>query len=139
MSQVQFYLSHDIVLHRGTSASKSKVEGGKIKVVDGSSVEEIVFPAGTPGVLVNESSSERLAVSFDDDSKDVLFFGPVKNSAGRYVILAKDWAQRRGTISYKGKDYFIDSQSSYASLMVDIKKARKATRKTQNVQGRRVD
>ena len=139
LSKIQFYLSHDIVLRRDAGGSSSNIRDGKIRVVNGREVEEVIFPAGTPGVLIDVPRENRFAVSFEEDNNNFLLFGEGRKSGGRYVVLAKNWNKRIGNVKYKGKNWSIDTNSAYASLLVDIKKARKVIRKSESVSGRRID
>lgn len=139
LSNIQFYLSHDVVLRRDAGGSESNITDGKIRVINGREVEEVVFKAGTPGVLVSIPKDNRFAISFEEGDDNFLIFGEGKKTSGRYVVLAKDWNRRVGKVKYHGKYYSIDTNSAYASLLVDIKKARKTIRKTESVGGRRIN
>ena len=59
LQSVQFYLSKDILLYRNLGINESKIFEGKIKIVDGRKVEEIIFPKETPGVLRVPTAAEQ--------------------------------------------------------------------------------
>lgn len=139
LQKIQFYVSEDIVLFRKLSGENTKITKGKIRVVDGSEVEEVIIEKGTPGVFVQSPKSNRFGISFESDTTNFLMFGPNKKANGRYVLLAKDWNRRSGIISYGGQEWGTSSASAYAALMVDIKKAKKVKYKTSKAEGNRVD
>ena len=138
LQSVQFYLSNDIVLYRDLGVNESKIKEGKIKIVDGRKVEEIIFPKETPGVLMFSPKQDRFAISFEEGEDSFLMFGPNKKAGGKFVLLAKEWDRRVGKVTYKGKTYKTNSQSAMAALLVDVDKARKVSRKTKKVKGRKV-
>lgn len=138
LKSIQFYLSDDIVLIRDKGGDDSRIQDGKIRVEDNRRVEKVVFKKGTPGVLLFTPKDNRFAISFDNTDA-YLVFGPSNKQGGRYTLRAKDWDRRSGRVTYNGAKYFTSSSSAYASLMVDIKKARKTEFKNKRVEGRRVD
>jgi hypothetical protein len=139
LQKIQFYLSEDIVLTRNLGGEESRITDGKIKVVNGREVEEIVFEKGTPGILLFTPKRERLAISFEVGGNDkYLMFGPNERAGGRYVLLAKEWRKSRGKVSYNGKTYETGSSSAYSSLMVDIDKYRKVSYQSSKAKGRKV-
>ena len=64
LKQVQFYLSDDIVLNRKVSQGETAISGGKIKVLDGQKVEQVVFKAGTPGLLLFSPKQKQICSKF---------------------------------------------------------------------------
>lgn len=140
LSRIQFYVSEDIILQRKISDESARISDGKIRVVDGSEVEEIVIEKGTPGVFVQSPKDAKFAISFDaDDETKYLMFGPNQKANGKYVLLAKDWNRRWGKITYGGRIYETSSASAYSALMVDIKKAKKVSVKSQRAKGNKVN
>ncbi len=138
LKRIQFYISQDIALYRGASDRDSKIEDGKIKVKSDRKVEEVVIKKGTPGVFVQSPKKNRFAISFGNGKGQFLMFGPNSKANGRFVLLAKDWDRRSGQISYGGKIYETSSESAYAALMVDIKRAKKTKYDSKKADGRRV-
>lgn len=139
LSRIQFYLSHDIVLYRNFGGSESKVENGKIKLVDGRKVEEVIFKEGTPGVFVFSPKNARMAISFEDNDENYLMFGANDKAGGKFVLLAKEWKKRNGKVTYAGKLWNTTSQSAYSNLLVDLDKARKTQYNRKTVSGRKVN
>jgi hypothetical protein len=92
LSQIQFYISDDIILYRDASTGESYVEGGKIKMIEGRKVEEIIIKRGTKGQYLFSPRADQYAISFDanDDTK-YLVFGASPKVDQRYVLLAKEW------------------------------------------------
>ena len=138
LSKIQFYLSNDIVLYRDFGNQKASVRDGKIRIVDGRKVEEIVFKKGTPGVFVFTPKKDRIAVSFEEGDGKYLMFGPNNKVGGRFVLLAKEWNKRRGKVTYANKTWYTTDASAYANLLVDLDKARRTTVSKKTVRGRRI-
>jgi len=138
LSQVQYYLSSDIVLYRDYGESQTRVDRGAIKMVNGRKVEEVIFKKGTPGVFLFSLKSDRIAIGFEDNENNYLMFGNNPKAGGRFTLLAKKWKNRRGKVSYAGSTWNTTTESAYANLMVDIDRARKTKYKSKTVSGRRV-
>jgi len=138
LQKVQFYLSENIVLRRDIGGEDSRIKDGKIKVVDGRKVEEVRFEKGTPGVMIFTPKSKLYAISFDSSDDKYLMFGPSKKQRGKYVLKAKDWNKNYGKVSYNGKIYTTPASSAFSSLLVDIKKAKKVSYKSQTAKGRKI-
>ncbi|MEL6390139.1 MAG: hypothetical protein AAFQ02_08235, partial [Bacteroidota bacterium] len=98
LERIQFYLSEDIVLYRRLAGEDTEITRGRIRVVDGSEVEEVIIEKGTPGIFVQSPKQNRFAISFDPDTNDFLMFGPNPKANGKYVLLAKDWSRRVGKV-----------------------------------------
>jgi len=139
LQRIQFYLSDNIVLNRNLGGEESRITEGKIRVIDGREVEEIIFEKGTPGVLLFSPKRDRFAISFEAEGNNkYLMFGPNDSAGGRYVLLAKEWRKNRGKVSYNGRTYNTNSRSAYASLMVDMDKYRKVKYQSTKAKGRKV-
>ncbi len=139
LEKIQFYLSDDIVLYRDVREGSSRIEDGKIRQVDGRKVEEIVIEKGTPGVLVYNPQNDRFGVSFENGSDErYLMFGPNPKSGNRYVLLAKEWKRNRGKLTYEGRTYYTNSESAYASLLVNLRKIKKTKVKRRTAEGRKL-
>jgi len=61
---LQYYTSHDITLRREITKDGRQIHGHRLVLTSGKTVEEIVIPAGTPGVAVR-IARDQLAVSFE--------------------------------------------------------------------------
>ncbi len=139
LKRIQFYLSEDIILRRKVSEGQTRIQNGKIKTIDGEKIEEIIFRRGTPCVYLFSPKNERFAISFESsDPPRYLMFGPNPKFSNRYSLLAKDWNRNSGTISYQDANWYTSSESAYACLLVDLKRARSIERTSQVVPGQRV-
>src|SRR5690606_19534797 len=145
LSQIQFYLSDDIVLQRQMRQGESTIDQGRISVRDGRRVEEIVFRSGTPGVYVFSPGDQKLAISFERGEDRYLIFGPSSRSrrggrggSGIYGLLAKEWESDYGTITYDGKEYYTPARSAFVTLLVDIDSRVRVNREVKEVGGRTV-
>lgn len=140
LSRIQFYLSQDLALRRQISEGESTIREGSIRIIDGQKVEEIVIPAGTPGVFQFSPKENRLAVSFEGGSdKRYLMFGPNPKLDNRYVLLASEWEDRQGKVTYDGGNYWVPAGNAMASLMVDLKRIRNVEVQSRVAGGRKVD
>jgi hypothetical protein len=140
MKRIQFYISEDIVLYRDYSNGSAEIESGKIKMVEGRKIEEVVIKRGTPGAFLFSPAKDHLAISFDpNDSGKFLVFGPSDDVNGRYVLLAKEWKRNHGNITYGDQVYQTSSRSAFAFLMADVSRRQKTTVSVNSPSGRRVD
>lgn len=139
LRKIQFYLSNDIILWRDISRGESVITNGKIKIVDGREVEEVIIKKGTKGAFLFSPTKNHYAVGFDasDDNK-YLVFGPSEKVNGRYVLLAKDWDRRYGSVTYGDKVYKTTNESAFAYLMVDLDKKNNTKVSTNKASGRTV-
>lgn len=140
LSKIQFYISNDIFLWRDISKGESVITNGKIKMVDGREVEEVIIKNGTPGAFLFSPQKNHYAIGFDanDDTK-FLIFGPSEKVNGRYVLLAKDWDRRFGKVTYGDKVYRTTNESAFAYLMVNVDKTRSIKVSSTKASGRKVD
>lgn len=144
LSQIQFYLSDDIVLHRELRQGESTIDQGRISIKNGRRMEEIIFREGTPGVFVFSPGNQRLAISFERNANHYLIFGPVKTDRrykgreGIYRLFAKRWEDDYGIISYGDKEYYTPARSAYVTLLVNIDEKSNVSRKVKEVGGRTV-
>ena len=139
LERIQFYLSDDIILRRDYSGGTSEIIAGEIKVIEGREVEEVIIRRGTPGVFLFSPKSNRFAISFEDrNGEKFLMFGPNPKMGDRYALLGSEWNRRYGVVTYGGRKYRVDARSAYATLMVDLKKVRRVSKRSRTAQGRRV-
>ncbi len=138
VQQIQFYVSHNIVLHRELSQGSTDIIHGKIKTINGRKVEEIIIPQGTPGVVTQIPRESKLLVSFEMGDDYYLSFGVNPNLSDKYVLLASDWNKGMGAVHYAGQEYTTDPDSKYAYLLVDLRKIQKMELKQRIVKGRKV-
>ncbi len=140
LSHIQFYLSDDVVLRRSLSKGETKISSGKIKMINGQRVEEIIFERGTPGVFIKRKKSNHFAVAFEDgDDTKYLVFGPNNSHAGDYSLLAIEWEGRRGIVKYDNKKWKTYNRGGVSKLLVDLKKINQVSVKKRKVRGRKVE
>ena len=136
--RIQFYVSHDIVLTREVSDGETKITEGKIRIINGRKVQQIIIKERTPGVLVLMPKENRFAISFEEDDDAYLMFGPNPKYYQRFALLAQDWEKERGKVHYKGQLYDVDNSSAFAALMVDLRREGQSQYVTKRVPGRTV-
>ena len=141
LKKIQFYTSEDITLFRELSQGDSKIVSGEIKIRNGRKVDEVKIKKGTPGIFLFKPKEDKFAISFESDGDDkFLIFGASERRGGRYQLLAKDWKRRGyGKVTYAGSEYRINSESAYASLLVDLDRKRSTKVKSRTARGRTVD
>lgn len=137
--RIQFYVSHEIILHRELSEGNTKIVSGKIKMMNGKQVEEIIIREGTKGVLTEMPKENKMLVSFEVDDAHYLSFGISPSSGDKYVLLASDWNNGMGTVHYAGETFTTDPDSKYAYLMVDLRRLQKLDVKQRFAKGRTVN
>ena len=138
LKRIQFYVSQDIVLYRGSSDGGTRIKDGQIRVESARNVEEVVIKRGTPGVFIDSPRNNHFAIRFEDERDHYLMFGPNKKAGGRFLLMAKDWDSNSGEITYGGQVYETTSASAYAALMVDIKRAKKTKDRSKTAEGQRL-
>jgi hypothetical protein len=136
--RIQFYVSHDVVLHREMTKGSTDIVQGKIKTIHGSKVDEVIIPAGTKGVVTDIPNNKKLLVSFEVSDDHYLSFGVNPNASERFVLLASDWKNEMGKVHYAGNEYYTDPDSKYASLLVDLRKIENMKIKQHVAKGRTV-
>lgn len=140
LRRIQFYLSEDILMSRRLGGNASTIESGEIKIINGQKVEQVMIKKGTPGIALFSPSRAELAVSFEAGSdRRFLVFGPSAKVGGRYVLRAKEWQRRMGTVTYEDKLYRVQGSSAYASLLVDLKKVNKTIVDSRRAGGRKIN
>lgn len=138
VKRIQFYVSHDIVLHRDYSQGSTEIVHGKIKTIKGKQVEEVIIPAGTKGVVTEIPKENKLLVSFEMSDDYYLSFGVNPSLGDKYVLLASDWNNGVGKVHYSDKEYYTEPDSKYAHLLVDLRKIQKLELKQRVAKGRKV-
>ncbi len=138
VKRIQFYTSRDVVLQRQIATDETAIEGGKIKIRDGKKIEEIIIKRGTPGVVVSLPNSTKMLVSFEKDDNHHLSFGVNPEQANRFVLLASEWKNGVGKVTYDGKNYFTSPDGAYTSLMVDLRKIQSVELNQRVAKGRKV-
>jgi len=122
VKRIQFYTSRDVILQRQISTDETAIKGGIIKIRDGKKVEEIIIKRGTPGVVTTIPNATKLLVSFEKDDNYYLSFGVNPEQSSRFVLLASEWKNGVGKVTYDGKNFFTSPDGAYTSLLVDLRK-----------------
>jgi len=138
VKQIQFYNSRDIVLRRELVGGNTEIVQGKIKMIDGRRVDEIVIRQGTKGVATEIPKENKMLVSFEVGDDHSLSFGVNPNAGDRYVLLASEWRNGLGKVHYSGNEYYTDPESKYSYLLVDIRKIDRLDIKSHVAKGRTV-
>lgn len=139
LKKIQFYLSDDVVLRREIGNGSADISDGRIRVVNGKQVAEVVIRKGTPGVFMFSPKENRFAVSFESDSNErYLVFGPNPKYNERYVLLASDWDRNQGTVTYDGRQWQVSSAAAYSTLMVDLRRLQTVDVSRREAGGRKV-
>lgn len=139
LRKIQFYVSHQIVLQRELTKGSTEIVHGKIKKVNGKRVEEIIIREGTPGVLVDLPKENKMLVSFELSDNYFLSFGVNPNVGDKYVLLASEWNNGIGRVTYNNQTFYTDQESKFAFLMVDLRKIQKMKIKQRIAKGRKVE
>ncbi len=137
LRNIQFYLSEDIVLRRSLKKGETVISSGKIKVINGQKVEEVIFERGTPGIFIKRKKDNHFAVSFEEGNR-YLVFGPNNSTDGKYALLAIKWKGRKGVITYDDKKWKTYNNGHVAKLLIDLKKINHVTVNKRKVGGRKV-
>ncbi len=138
--KIQFYNSDQIVLYKDvTNGGTPSVQGGKIKIVDGRQVEEITIKGLTKGIaLKNPLMGNNMGVSFEINDSYFLTFGENPKFNNKFCLLASNWKNDIGEITYNGDKYRTPSASGKVFLMVNVKKLQKLDTKTRIAKGRKI-
>jgi hypothetical protein len=137
LKHLQFYVSDPIILQRKiTDQNNTLVFGGKMKIVNGEKVEEVVVPTGTRGVLVKDDNG-KFEISFEKDDTYYLRFGTNPNRYESYVLLASDWHGKVGNVTYAGNKYYTSPGSADAVLLIDMHKVSSYQKDSRVAKGRK--
>lgn len=139
LKQVQFYLSSDIVIQRKLGNETSNIQNGKVRIINGERIEEVIIKKGTPGVLVYSAADNRVGISFEDGDDRYLMFGPNKGRGGRYYLLASDWQNKVGKVQYEGQTFYCTPESGEAFLTLDLKKLHQIEKQQRTAKGRKIN
>lgn len=139
LSQIQFYLSENLVLSRERRRGTTDIVQGRVRVEDGRDIEEVVFDRGTPGVMLFSPKEGHLAIGFDPSDDDrYLVFGANPREGGRYTLLAKEWKRYNGKVTYGGETWNVNASNADVSLLLNLKRSGTVDRDTKRPAGRRV-
>lgn len=119
LRSLQYYLSHEITLVREATSGEMQIAQGRLVTRAGKQVEEIVIPAGTPGVAVAVGEN-WLDISFAPGT--ALRFGsdPGRRALweGKYSLLGVAWQAGPGLVPFAGKVYYSAEASGSSYLLI---------------------
>ena len=139
LKSVQFYLSDDIVLYRKKDMNTTNIKDGKIIIKGKEQFEEIRIQRGTKGVAIYQPKDDRIGISFVPNNDELyLMFGPNPKMNNSYCLLASDWNNQYGIISYGGEKWQTPISSAYTTLLIELDKSGKKSYKTATAKGRTI-
>jgi hypothetical protein len=139
LKKIQYYNSEIIVLHRQLNSNETDIISGKIKMVDGKQVEEIIINKGTPGIISALPDENRMAISFEIGDDHYLTFGVDEQRGGRYYLRLKDYEKNKfALVTYFDKTYNLEPMALNAYLQVNLKKINKQQSELRVAKGRKL-
>lgn len=139
LQKIQFYTSHDIVLHKQTSKDTVSVYQGTLHLEKASESDEIVINAGTPCLFL-KGNDNVITVEFDNNIT-LNFASPCANSCAKtekYYLAADSWVDDIGTLSVHGEVYKALGVSGKSYLMIDKKSLENNQRNRIVLKGKKV-
>ena len=121
LKNLQYYVSSDVTLQRDFRREEGEIsKSHKLVTKEGGLVEEVVIPAGTPGIAT-EVGETSLSVSFEPGSSLIFGSPPTDRDPERkYKLSAKQWSDYYGEIVYDGKTFYAVEGSGRAYLEVGV-------------------
>lgn len=139
LKNIQFYVSHDIILKRGeVSENEKSTESGTLTVLSGQKVEEVVIKKGTPCLIDKVIDGNRVSLMFDDGPSNYLVFGSLNRRDGYYTLMALDWVGGRGKLNYGEKTYYAAKESNNIYLNFKLKSLQKYQSEQRVVKGKKL-
>lgn len=131
VAQLQYYTSEKIILKKVAAGGAVNTSNGEVIVSGYDNSETVVIPKRTPGVLTRMEDG-TLVIRFEYGDNKYLAFG---DNGGIYSLLAKEWKDRDGLLTYAGKEYTTVGLSGSAYLMVKAREVRQSNRRSRTVTG----
>jgi hypothetical protein len=119
---LQYYTSGQILLMRKLPQRGRDIVRGQLRVISGQHYDEVLIPAGTPGVVV-AADHHSVHVSFDPQSTASLQFGALHGSEARgpYQLYGFwDEQRRNGIVLFDGVEYEAPIACADVYLAVDL-------------------
>ena len=139
LRSLQFYNSETIILNRQLKSNSTDIVSGKVKMVDGREVEEIIIKRGTPGIVAAIPDANRLAVSYEISDDYFLTFGVDPKRGDRYYLRLKDYEKNQyATVTYSGKTFNVSPMALNSFLQVNMKQIKKEQKKLRVAKGRKL-
>lgn len=137
LTEIQFYLSEDVVLTQEKSGVDKALQNGKFVAVSHKKTEQVVIPINTPCLVVDTNSKGNLKVVFGQDDDTYLTFGSEHNTK-KFVLLAEEWSETKGVVTYGANKYYTSKLSHHAHLLVNDRKIRKEYKVIKTEKGARL-
>lgn len=134
LKKVQFYTSDEIVLVQTKSEGDVVVVDGKLIMRSEKAVEKIIIKKNTPCVLEEIVDNNKFLYSFEYGDNRVILFG--NDKGGYYSLMAKEWKNKVGEITYSNKKYLTVNGDVY--LKIKVKNLKKLKGKQRTVKGRKI-
>lgn len=137
LKKIQYYNSGDITLQRVSSQSGSNIDGGVITEENNKAITEVTIKENTKAVAVN-TAGRKLSLSFEKDDNHYLTFGANPDRNNYFVLLASEWRDGIGKVTYNNDKYFTSPESKSVIILVNMKKIRKLNIQQRVAGGREV-
>jgi len=134
LKKVQFYTSDEIILVQTKSEGDVVVNDGKLIMRSEKAVEKIIIKKNTPCVLEEIVDKNKFLYSFEYGDNRVILFG--NDKGGYYSLMAKEWKNKVGEISYSNKKYLTVNGDVF--LKIKVKNLKKLKGKQRTVKGRKI-
>jgi hypothetical protein len=160
--RLQLYVSDDIKLRRELEEHGRSIDGGKLRLTSGKSIDEVVIPKKTPCVA-QDVSSEAITVAFDDGStltfalpgRDMMPRSePLRIESGRFAEppgsemargpmlmtsgLEGQYGLGGGSVRFRGREWEAIGESLRAHLVVDAEQLDEVSETHSVIRGRRL-
>jgi hypothetical protein len=137
MKKIQYYVSNEVRLQKISSNSGTNISGGVITQESNKAVEEVIVKENTKGVAVG-FPTDNIGISFEKDDNHFLTFGANPDRNGFFVLMASEWKDKIGKVTYNGEKYFTSPESKEVVLLVNLKKIKKLKISQRAAEGREV-
>lgn len=142
LKNIQFYNDRKIVLRRELTSDEVAVNEGKVKFENGIYVNEVIIRKKTPGICTFFSDS-TIMVSFEEGKGKELTFGMQRvvypENTVVYQIMARQWKDDYGKLTYNDKVYYITPRGSEARLLLSKDELSRTSFEKHVVKGLKLD
>jgi hypothetical protein len=138
IKQVQFYTSTEIIMNRSySSGSKGTQEGGTLVMNKNSREDRIIIPPSTKCIFEKFGEEGEIYIRFELGTGKILKFIK-RNGTDKYYLDAQ-WVNGKGEVIYGNRSYTAVNPSSFAFLVVQMKKLQQTQRTDRIVKGIKVN
>lgn len=138
LKQVQFYTSDYIILEANNTSGDQYVLDGKIIESRNTKNYNVIIQPQTKCVLEKQEANGDVFIRFEQGKNKFLQFAiRPSDVSGRYYLVSKPMNNKR-QVNYENKEYYINSSSANAYLMVSVQKLNKTYGKNKFVKGIKV-